>query len=586
MNEDESEQEFFRRHYSTLPSGKSSIMLQAQRLRTTEPCIIPSKKQRTDSDDSTKSHHIICLDDLPEHQNTRAHRINKSGDHLYRMVKSEKEKELILKSLRENGEFLMQPISSRKTNFQILNGQLSDASAPIRLLDRPSNPQMINVAKLQSERAQNNATTSLPMKPDPNQQRILIGQIKQRSANAILNPLDKRTSTTNEYTIIEKYSRSSDDNQFRRATARSKSVSSNNINRQHMQQRPQFIINSKKLHSNKQHHRKPIALSVDNHNREWNAMTEVMMSTTRANEFIDDLDEHMDWNKSKTAAQLKNSGSTAPLIFERNEYGLLEISPLAMSKLKYAKTKNDYNNLKSLPMVCGHSEPASCFDAAAQRIMCGNMHAVCMVNEKKPRHFYSTEIKELVGSLIHNQKNTCVSITANDIIQELHESKMYERINNSNDFDWTRFIYDYYNKRSENKGNPITLANADLFVNSFPTTHNPFEIGQKLEAIDPLNSSLFCVVTITEKCGYRIKLHFDGYLDVHDFWVNADSVDIFPAGFCNKTGRKLEHPNRRAANRLTEPFDWDDYLKQTNASVTHRACFNHLNTAVCMTPNI
>lgn len=43
-------------------------------------------------------------------------------------------------------------------------------------------------------------------------------------------------------------------------------------------------------------------------------------------------------------------------------------------------------------------------------------------------------------------------------------------------------------------------------------------------------------------CGYRLRLHFDGYSDCHDFWVNANSPDIHAAGWCESTGHKLHTP--------------------------------------------
>lgn len=55
--------------------------------------------------------------------------------------------------------------------------------------------------------------------------------------------------------------------------------------------------------------------------------------------------------------------------------------------------------------------------------------------------------------------------------------------------------------------------------------------GQMLEAIDPENQSLFCVVSITEVLGWRLKLHFEGFSEQFDFWVDCDSLNIFPPGW-------------------------------------------------------
>jgi len=40
-----------------------------------------------------------------------------------------------------------------------------------------------------------------------------------------------------------------------------------------------------------------------------------------------------------------------------------------------------------------------------------------------------------------------------------------------------------------------------LFDSPFPTEKNLFEVGQKLEAIDPKHAALFCVMTVSEICG-------------------------------------------------------------------------------------
>lgn len=53
---------------------------------------------------------------------------------------------------------------------------------------------------------------------------------------------------------------------------------------------------------------------------------------------------------------------------------------------------------------------------------------------------------------------------------------------------------------------------------------------------------LVSMLYLFQVCGYRIKLHFDGYSDCYDFWVNADALDIHPVGWCEKTGHKLHPP--------------------------------------------
>ena len=64
----------------------------------------------------------------------------------------------------------------------------------------------------------------------------------------------------------------------------------------------------------------------------------------------------------------------------------------------------------------------------------------------------------------------------------------------------------------------------------------------KLEGIDPRHPSLYCVLSVAEVKGYRLRLHFDGYSECYDFWTNADSPFIFPAGWAEKNGKKLQPP--------------------------------------------
>uniref|UniRef100_A0A8D0LA39 SAM domain-containing protein n=1 Tax=Sphenodon punctatus TaxID=8508 RepID=A0A8D0LA39_SPHPU len=76
----------------------------------------------------------------------------------------------------------------------------------------------------------------------------------------------------------------------------------------------------------------------------------------------------------------------------------------------------------------------------------------------------------------------------------------------------------------------------------FPQNKNGFKVGMKLEGLDPEHPSIFCVLSVAEVQGYRMRLHFDGYSECYDFWVNADSPDIHPVGWCEKTGHKLLPP--------------------------------------------
>ncbi|KAG0725407.1 Lethal(3)malignant brain tumor-like protein 1 [Chionoecetes opilio] len=80
----------------------------------------------------------------------------------------------------------------------------------------------------------------------------------------------------------------------------------------------------------------------------------------------------------------------------------------------------------------------------------------------------------------------------------------------------------------------------------------------------PGRTSLFCVMTVAEIIGHRLRLHFDGYSEQHDFWVNANSPNIFPAGWCEKNGRQLEPPSGVIG------FSWKAYLEHCKAQTAPR----------------
>ncbi|XP_059837528.1 lethal(3)malignant brain tumor-like protein 3 isoform X2 [Hypanus sabinus] len=111
---------------------------------------------------------------------------------------------------------------------------------------------------------------------------------------------------------------------------------------------------------------------------------------------------------------------------------------------------------------------------------------------------------------------------------------------------------------------------------SFPQSKNGFKVGMKLEGVDPEHPSMYCVLTVAEVSGYRIRLHFDKYADCYDFWVNADSPDIHPVGWCEKTGHKLNPPR----GYREDEFNWPTYLKMCKAQAVPKSLFENQNTTI------
>ncbi|CAB1340258.1 unnamed protein product, partial [Coregonus sp. 'balchen'] len=110
----------------------------------------------------------------------------------------------------------------------------------------------------------------------------------------------------------------------------------------------------------------------------------------------------------------------------------------------------------------------------------------------------------------------------------------------------------------------------------FKESKNGFRVGMRLEGVDPEHPSMYCVLTVAEVSGHRIRLHFDKYSDYYDFWVNSNSADIHPVGWCEKTGHKL-HPPKGIKD---EEFSWSSYIKLSKAQAAPKALFENQNMTV------
>lgn len=74
---------------------------------------------------------------------------------------------------------------------------------------------------------------------------------------------------------------------------------------------------------------------------------------------------------------------------------------------------------------------------------------------------------------------------------------------------------------------------------------NEFNEGEKLETVDPRNQDSWCIGTIVEKDGPRLRIRLDGTDDRNDFWRLVDSMDIRSYGTTAKLVREV----------LIKPFD-------------------------------
>lgn len=103
----------------------------------------------------------------------------------------------------------------------------------------------------------------------------------------------------------------------------------------------------------------------------------------------------------------------------------------------------------------------------------------------------------------------------------------------------------------------------------FPRIKSGFKVGMKLEGVDPAHPSMFCVLSIAEVIGCRLRLHIDGYSESYDFWVNTDSAGIRPAGWCQEHHHKLHPPK----GHHDKDFNWPAYLQSTDSRAAPPSLF-------------
>jgi hypothetical protein len=86
----------------------------------------------------------------------------------------------------------------------------------------------------------------------------------------------------------------------------------------------------------------------------------------------------------------------------------------------------------------------------------------------------------------------------------------------------------------------------------------------KLECADLMDPRMICVGTIARVVGRLLKVHFDGWGDEYDQWLDCESPDMYPVGWCELVGHKLEAP--RASGAL--------WQKQSLSDASEHPCIN------------
>lgn len=83
-------------------------------------------------------------------------------------------------------------------------------------------------------------------------------------------------------------------------------------------------------------------------------------------------------------------------------------------------------------------------------------------------------------------------------------------------------------------------ANLSIFNHHIP--QHGFIAGMKIESADLMDPRLVCVATVAKIVGRLLRVHFDGWEEEYDQWLDCESPDIYPIGWCQSVGHKLEGP--------------------------------------------
>ncbi|KAG2463680.1 LMBL2 protein, partial [Polypterus senegalus] len=112
-------------------------------------------------------------------------------------------------------------------------------------------------------------------------------------------------------------------------------------------------------------------------------------------------------------------------------------------------------------------------------------------------------------------------------------------------YDKISFSWSQYLKNTGSRAAPPRLFNTDR-------PNHGFKPGMKLEAVDLMEPRLICVATVCWTVGRLLRIHFDGWDDDYDQWVDYESPDIYPVGWCELIGLQLQPP-LSAEEHLNKP---------------------------------
>ena len=109
----------------------------------------------------------------------------------------------------------------------------------------------------------------------------------------------------------------------------------------------------------------------------------------------------------------------------------------------------------------------------------------------------------------------------------------------------------------------------------------------KIEAVDLMTPRLVCVATIADVKGRHLKVTFDGWGDDYDQWIDCSSSEIYPVGWSEVVGYRLESPKTFAdkdaatTNTVTSDDSVTQSVKQSSGKQFKKRGRKRKSVSIC-----
>ncbi|XP_076351874.1 scm-related gene containing four mbt domains isoform X2 [Tachypleus tridentatus] len=120
---------------------------------------------------------------------------------------------------------------------------------------------------------------------------------------------------------------------------------------------------------------------------------------------------------------------------------------------------------------------------------------------------------------------------------ELNNIELTPPRGHKGEFRWFEYL-----KQTKSTAAPVALFKKDI-------PPHGFKKGMYLEAVDLMEPRLVCVGTVANVVGRLLRIHFSGWDDTYDQWCDCESPDLFPVGWCQMVGYRLEPPHMQIEDK-------------------------------------